>query len=90
MRNKFQHINNYYKRNMISLDTDINQNENNKLIDFQPEYSYLNNEINNYDNKKVFARDIIKGKYPNIKVTGYDQLYMNLMTHVRPRKNKNE
>ncbi len=94
MRNKYQHINNYNKKNFVLLDNDDTiQNETNRLVDFQPEISRLNtenNEINNYDKKKIFARDIIKEKLPSIKVTGYDQLYMNLMTHIRPKEYKKE
>ena len=94
MRNKYQHINNYNKKNIVLLDNDDTiQSETNKLIDFQPEISRLNtenNEINSYDKKKIYARDIVKEKLPSIKVTGYDQLYMNLMTHIRPKEYKKE
>ena len=87
MRNKYQHVKNYYKKNMPILEYDAITIETNKAFDFQPEFNHINtdnNEYNIYESKEILARDLIKDKLPNIKVTGYDQLYMNAMTSVRP------
>ena len=88
MRNRFQHCKNYNKKYMPILDYDTITNDTNKLFDFQPELSYINtdnnNEYNIYENKEVYARDLVKEKFPNMKVTGFDQLYMNIMTSIRP------
>lgn len=86
MRNKFQHINNSNKRSTPILEDNLTH-ETYQLVEFQPEsnYNYTeNNEINSYENRKIYARDLIKEKFPNIKVTGYEQLYMNKMTSVKP------
>jgi hypothetical protein len=87
MRNKYQHVKNYYKKIMPILDYDTITNETYKLFDFQPGINYVNTENNDYDiyeNKEVVARDLVKEKLPGMKVTGFDKLYMNAMTSIRP------
>ena len=95
MRNKFQHTKNYTKKIIPNLNNNI-RNEYNKYIDFKNEainrnsrFNTENQEMKSYDTKGIFARDFIKEKMPNFKVTGFDQLYMNLLTSVRPNKNDN-
>ena len=88
MRNKFQHINNHNKRLFLqSNDSDIiYQNETNTLVDFQPEMNQIVESNSNFLNKEVYAKDLIKEKLPNFKVTGFEQLYMNTLTSVRANK----
>ena len=88
MRNKYQHINNYNKRLFLqSNDSDnIFQNETKTLVDFQPEMNQITENNSNYINKEIYAKDLVKEKLPNFKVTGFEQLYMNTLTSVRPNK----
>lgn len=81
MRNKHQYVRNYNVRPLPLLNYDTLQYETNKLIDFQPTYNYLD-----IDDRELYAKDIISAKFPCLKLNGYDQLYMNLMTHVRPKQ----
>jgi hypothetical protein len=90
MRNKFQHTKNYNKK-IMPLSNDNIQSEYNKYIDFKNEaikkkLNTENNEMKSYDSKEIYAKNIINEKMPNYKVTGFDQLYMNLLTSVRPYK----
>ena len=88
MRNKFQHINNHNKRLFLqSNDSDIiYQNDTNTLVDFQPEMNQIVESNSNFLNKEVYAKDLVKEKLPNFKVTGFEQLYMNTLTSVRVHK----
>ena len=62
MRNKFQHINNYYKR-IMPISNNI-QNDSNKLVDFNPE----NKEMKSYDAKYIYSSDLIKKNYQILKL----------------------
>lgn len=91
MRNKYQYVKNYNRRPIPFLNSDTNTMESYKLLDFNPEL--LNNEkttdtddINTYLYKDVYAKDLLSEKLPFYKVSGYDQLYMNLLTEVRPKE----
>lgn len=90
MRNKFQHPKNYNKK-IMPLSKDNIQSEINKYVDFENEaiknkYNAENKEMKSYDSKEIYAKNIISEKMPNYKVTGFDQLYMNLLTSIRPNK----
>lgn len=91
LRNKYQYAKNYNRRQIPYLNLDSNTMESYKLLDFNPEL--LNNEkttdtddINTYLYKDVYAKDILSEKLPFYKVSGYDQLYMNLLAEVRPKE----
>lgn len=91
LRNKYQYVKNYNRRPIPYLNLDSNTMESYKLLDFNPEL--LNNEkttdtddINTYLYKDVYAKDILNEKLPFYKVSGYDQLYMNLLAEVRPKE----
>ena len=89
MRNKFQHVNNYNKRLFLKSDDSDNifSNETKTfIVDFQPETNQLTENNSIYINKDVYAKDLVKEKLPNFKVTGFEQLYMNSLTSVRPNK----
>ena len=90
MRNKFQHTKKYNKR-IMPLSKDDIQSEYNKYVDFNNEairnkLNTENKEMKSYDSKEIYAKNIISEKMPNYKVTGFDQLYMNLLTSIRPNK----
>jgi len=91
MRNKYQYVKNYNRRPIPFLNSDTNTMESYKLLDFNPEL--LNNEkttdtddINTYLYRDVNAKDLLSEKLPFYKVSGYDQLYMNLLAEVRPKE----
>jgi len=91
MRNKYQYVKNYNRRPIPFLNSDTNTMESYKLLDFNPEL--LNKEkttdtddINNYLYRDVNAKDLLSEKLPFYKVSGYDQLYMNLLAEVRPKE----
>ena len=91
LRNKYQYVKYYKRRPLPYLNSDINKMESYKFLDFNPEL--LNNEkttdtddINTYLYKDIHAKDLLSEKLPFYKVSGYDQLYMNLLADVRPKE----
>ena len=91
MRNKHQHTKNYNRKMMPLLNDDI-PSEYNKYANFRNEvnanrFNTESQEKKSYISKEIKARDLIKEKMPNYKATGFDQLYINLLSSVRPNKN---
>ena len=91
LRNKYQYAKYYNRRSIPFLNSDSNTMETYKLLEFNPEL--LNNEkttdtddIDTYLYQNVHAKDILNEKLPFYKVSGYDQLYMNLLAEVRPKE----